>query len=145
MHTYNPRAQEAKAGGLLSVPDHPGQRLRPCPPPQIKGDGAGAPSSSVAPFYPNPREAEAASFQVQDQPGLPSEFHDSQGYTVKPCLKKPAKQRQNVWLPEAINTEYPPFPEAPSHPPPAALAPSGSHVHDQLHSLERCRHSLCLI
>jgi hypothetical protein len=28
-----------------------------------------------------------ADFWVQDQPGLQSEFQDSQGYTVKPYLK----------------------------------------------------------
>jgi hypothetical protein len=28
-------------------------------------------------------------FWVLDQPGLQSEFQDSQGYTEKPCLKKP--------------------------------------------------------
>jgi hypothetical protein len=27
-------------------------------------------------------------FQVRGQPGLQSEFQDSQGYTEKPCLKK---------------------------------------------------------
>jgi hypothetical protein len=27
-------------------------------------------------------------FWVQGQPGLQSEFQDSQGYTEKPCLKK---------------------------------------------------------
>ena len=30
-----------------------------------------------------------ADFWVQGQPGLHSEFQDSQGYTEKPCLKKP--------------------------------------------------------
>jgi hypothetical protein len=29
-----------------------------------------------------------ANFWVQGQPGLQSEFQDSQGYTEKPCLKK---------------------------------------------------------
>jgi hypothetical protein len=28
-------------------------------------------------------------FWVRGQPGLQSEFQDSQGYTEKPCLKKP--------------------------------------------------------
>jgi hypothetical protein len=32
-------------------------------------------------------------FWVQGQPGLQSEFQDSQGYTEKPCLKK-QKQKQ---------------------------------------------------
>jgi hypothetical protein len=31
-------------------------------------------------------------FWVRGQPGLQSEFQDSQGYTEKPCLKK---QKQN--------------------------------------------------
>jgi hypothetical protein len=29
-----------------------------------------------------------ADFWVRGQPGLPSEFQDSQGYTEKPCLEK---------------------------------------------------------
>ena len=33
-------------------------------------------------------------FWVRGQPGLQSEFPDSQGYTEKPCLKK-QKQKQN--------------------------------------------------
>jgi hypothetical protein len=33
-----------------------------------------------------------ADFWVRGQPGLQSEFQDSQGYTEKPCLKKPKKQ-----------------------------------------------------
>jgi hypothetical protein len=28
------------------------------------------------------------------QPGLQSEFQDSQGYTEKPCLKKPKKKKK---------------------------------------------------
>jgi hypothetical protein len=30
---------------------------------------------------------------VRGQPGLQSEFQDSQGYTEKPCLEKPKKKR----------------------------------------------------
>ena len=33
-----------------------------------------------------------ADFCVQGQPGLQSEFQNSQGYTEKPCLKKTKKQ-----------------------------------------------------
>jgi hypothetical protein len=33
-------------------------------------------------------------FLVQSQPGLQSEFQDSQGYTKKPCLKKPKKKKK---------------------------------------------------
>jgi hypothetical protein len=32
-------------------------------------------------------------FGVQGQPGLQSEFQDSQGYTEKPCLKKQKKTK----------------------------------------------------
>jgi hypothetical protein len=34
-----------------------------------------------------------ADFRVQGQPGLQSEFQDIQGYTEKPCLEKPKKQK----------------------------------------------------
>jgi hypothetical protein len=33
-------------------------------------------------------------FWVRGQPGLQSEFQDSQGYTEKPCLKKPKKEKK---------------------------------------------------
>jgi hypothetical protein len=38
-------------------------------------------------------------FWVGGQPGLQSEFQDSQGYTDKPCLKKKKKKRflTKVW------------------------------------------------
>jgi hypothetical protein len=36
-----------------------------------------------------------ADFLVQGQPGLQSEFQDSQGYTEKPCLKKNQKKKKN--------------------------------------------------
>jgi hypothetical protein len=35
-----------------------------------------------------------ADFWVQGQPGLQSEFQDSQGYTEKPCLEKPKKKKK---------------------------------------------------
>jgi hypothetical protein len=35
-----------------------------------------------------------ADFWVWGQPGLQSEFQDSQGYTEKPCLKKPKKKKR---------------------------------------------------
>ena len=35
-----------------------------------------------------------ADFRVQGQPGLQSEFQDSQGYTEKPCLEKPKKRER---------------------------------------------------
>jgi hypothetical protein len=34
-------------------------------------------------------------FWVRGQPGLQSEFQDSQGYTEKPCLKKKKKKKPN--------------------------------------------------
>jgi hypothetical protein len=34
-----------------------------------------------------------ADFWVRGQPGLQSEFQDSQGYTEKPCLEKPKKKK----------------------------------------------------
>jgi hypothetical protein len=39
-------------------------------------------------FNPSTWEAEAGRFLVQGQPGLQSEFQDSQSYTEKPCLEK---------------------------------------------------------
>jgi hypothetical protein len=33
---------------------------------------------------------------VQGQPGLQSEFQDSQGYTEKPCLAKKTKTKTNL-------------------------------------------------
>jgi hypothetical protein len=35
-----------------------------------------------------------ADFWVQGQPGLQSEFQDSQGYSEKPCLEKPKKKKK---------------------------------------------------
>jgi hypothetical protein len=35
-----------------------------------------------------------ADFWVRGQPGLHSEFQDSQGYTEKPCLKKKKKRKK---------------------------------------------------
>ena len=35
-----------------------------------------------------------ADFSVQGQPGLQSEFQDSQGYTEKPCLEKQKQKQQ---------------------------------------------------
>jgi hypothetical protein len=36
-----------------------------------------------------------ADFWVRGQPGLQSEFQDSQGYTEKPCLEKTEKKKIN--------------------------------------------------
>jgi hypothetical protein len=43
-------------------------------------------------FSPSTREAEAGRFQ----PGLQSEFQDSQGYTEKPCLEKKKKKKKRL-------------------------------------------------
>jgi hypothetical protein len=40
------------------------------------------------PLIPALRRQRQADFWVRGQPGLQSEFRDSQGYTEKPCLKK---------------------------------------------------------
>ena len=56
----------------------------------------GKPGGVVHTFNPSTQEAEAGgSLWVQDQPGLHSEFQDSQGcYTEKSCLEKKKKQKQ---------------------------------------------------
>jgi hypothetical protein len=41
------------------------------------------------PLIPALRRQRQADFWIQGQPGLQSEFQDSQCYTEKPCLKKP--------------------------------------------------------
>jgi hypothetical protein len=35
-----------------------------------------------------------ADFWVRGQPGLQSEFQDSQGYTEKPCLEEPKRKKK---------------------------------------------------
>jgi hypothetical protein len=47
------------------------------------------------PLIPALRRQRQVDFWVQGQPGLQSEFQESQGYTEKPCLEKPKKQKQN--------------------------------------------------
>jgi hypothetical protein len=44
----------------------------------------------------NPRQRQA-DFWVWGQPGLQSEFQDSQGYAEKPCLRKKKKRNPDVW------------------------------------------------
>jgi hypothetical protein len=46
------------------------------------------------PLIPALRRQRQADFWVWGQPGLQSEFQDSQGYKEKPCLEK-QKQKQN--------------------------------------------------
>jgi hypothetical protein len=51
------------------------------------------------PLIPALRRQRQADFWVRGQPGLQSEFQDSQGYTEKPCLKK--EFPVGVWFPSA--------------------------------------------
>jgi hypothetical protein len=46
------------------------------------------------PLIPALRRQKQVDFWVRGQPGLQSEFLDSQGYTEKPCLEKPKKKGQ---------------------------------------------------
>jgi hypothetical protein len=46
-------------------------------------------------FNPSTWEAEAGGFLSSSQPGLQSEFQDSQGYTEKPRLKKQKQKQTN--------------------------------------------------
>jgi hypothetical protein len=48
-------------------------------------------------FNSSTREAKAGGFLslIRGQPGLQSEFQDSQSYTEKPCLEKNQKQNKN--------------------------------------------------
>jgi hypothetical protein len=46
----------------------------------------------LTPLIPALRRQRQADFWVWGQPGLQSEFQDSQGYTEKPCLEKQNKQ-----------------------------------------------------
>jgi hypothetical protein len=47
-----------------------------------------------------------ADFWIRGQPGLQSEFQDSQGYTEKPCLEKQKqKQKQNKTKQKSVVTK----------------------------------------
>jgi hypothetical protein len=48
-------------------------------------------------------------FQVQGQPGLQSEFQDSQGYTEKPCLKKKSNKQNKTNKQKQIICQLMPF------------------------------------
>jgi hypothetical protein len=48
-----------------------------------------------APLIPALGRQRQADFWVLDQPGLRSEFQDSQGYTEKPCFKKTKNKQTN--------------------------------------------------
>jgi hypothetical protein len=47
------------------------------------------------PLIPALRRQRQADFWVRGQPGLQSEFQDSQGYTEKPCLEKKKTKNKN--------------------------------------------------
>ena len=53
------------------------------------------------PLIPALGRQKQADFWVQGQPGLQSEFQDSQGYTEKPCLKE--KTKQNKTKPTSVS------------------------------------------
>ena len=46
------------------------------------------------PFNPSTQEVEAGRFLSRGQPGLQSEFQNSQGYTEKPCFKKQKQKKE---------------------------------------------------
>jgi hypothetical protein len=46
------------------------------------------------PVIPAPRRQRQADFWVRGQPGLQSEFQDSEGYTEKSCLEKPKEKKK---------------------------------------------------
>jgi hypothetical protein len=47
------------------------------------------------PLIPALERQRQADFWVRGQPGLQSEFQDSQGYTEKPCLKKNKEEEED--------------------------------------------------
>jgi hypothetical protein len=49
----------------------------------------------MLPLIPALGRQRQADFWVRGQPGLQSEFQDSQGYTEKPCLEKNKNKKQN--------------------------------------------------
>jgi hypothetical protein len=51
------------------------------------------------PLIPALRGQRQADFWVRGQPGLQSEFQDSQGYTEKPCLRKKNEKEKQTWFP----------------------------------------------
>ena len=66
------------------------------------------------PLIPALRRQRQADFWVQSQPGVQSEFQDSQGYTEKPCHQKTKKPKQNknksisvfiLWVCEQVITQ----------------------------------------
>jgi hypothetical protein len=93
---FNPNTQKAETDRSLSsrptwstewVPGQPGLHR------EIPSQEKRKPGVVVHAFNPSTREAEAGRFlsSVWSQPGLQSEFQDSQGYTEKPYLEKQKK------------------------------------------------------
>jgi hypothetical protein len=54
------------------------------------------------PLIPALRRQRQADFWVRGQPGLQSEFQDSQGYTEKPC---PGKKKKKKKISYELNTQ----------------------------------------
>jgi hypothetical protein len=50
-------------------------------------------STPLIPAFGRQRQAD---FWVRGQPGLQSEFQDSQGYTQKPCLEPPTPEKKFI-------------------------------------------------
>jgi hypothetical protein len=61
---------------------------------QNKTGGGGGLGGWCTPLIPALGRQRQSDFWVRGQPGLQSEFQDSQGYTEKPCLKKPKPNKQ---------------------------------------------------
>jgi hypothetical protein len=57
----------------------------------IEWPGSGGARTPLIPALGRQRQAD---FWVLGQPGLQSELQDSQGYTEKPCLKKPKNKTE---------------------------------------------------
>jgi hypothetical protein len=55
---------------------------------------SGVPGIVAHAFNPSTRRQRQVDYWVRGQPGLQSEFQDSQGYTEKPCLEKPKKKKK---------------------------------------------------
>jgi hypothetical protein len=49
----------------------------------------------LPPLIPALRRQRQTDFRVRGQPGLQSEFQDSQSYTEKPCLEKQKQKQTN--------------------------------------------------
>jgi hypothetical protein len=104
-HAFNPSTWEAEAGGFLSsrpawsterIPGQPGlhREIQRNPVSKKQTNKLGARAVVVHAFDPSTWEAERqADFWVRGQPGLQSEFQDSQRNTEKPCLEKPKNKK----------------------------------------------------